>query len=156
MKAGLCRHNSFSCWLHVTKTKNSDIVPFRHDVWAYHVTCVPNFLWCIACPRRPDTKLLGDPVWCMVASTSTTVIFICENRYPSTQTRELYPKMLLSSNQIWALCFPIALHQCYREMNYDEYVRERERKESQGGNLIGICICIVISAGHAIFHDFCW
>lgn len=40
-------------------------------------------------------------------------------------------------------------------MNYDEYSRER-KKEREGGNPIGICICIVISAGHAILHDFCW
>lgn len=149
----MCWHNSSSCWLHVAMTKTSDIVPFRRDVWAYHVTCVLNFLWCIACPQRPNTKLLGDPVWCMVASTLASVVFICENRYPSTQTRELYPEMFLFSNQFWALFSQSITPVFERWIMMSMLEREKERER---GNLRGICICIVISAGHAILHDFCW
>lgn len=111
--AGLCRRNFFSCWLRVTMTRNSDIVPFRRDVWAYHVTCDRNFLWCIACPRRPDTKTLGRP--CLVHGRLDSSNCHLYYRYPSTPTRDLYPEMFLSSNQLLGPCFPIALHQCKRE-----------------------------------------
>lgn len=120
-------------------TKTSDIVPFRRDVWAYHVTCVLNFLWCIACPRRPNTKLLGDPVWCMVASTLASVVFICENRYPSTQTRELYPEMFLSSNQFWALFSQSITPVFERWIMMSMLEREKEREGKSQRNLYMYC-----------------
>lgn len=111
--AVLWRRNFFSCWLRVTMTRNSDIVPFRHDVWAYHVTCDRNFLWCIACLRCPDSKTLGRP--CLVHGRLDSGNCHLYYRYPSTPTRDLYPEMFLSSNQFLGPCFPIALHQCKRE-----------------------------------------
>lgn len=103
-RAGLWRRNFFSCWLRVTMTRNSDILPFRRDVWAYHVTCDWNFLWCIACPRRPDSKTLGRP--CLVHGRLDSGNCCLYYRYPSTPTRDLYPEMFYPAINFWGPVFP--------------------------------------------------
>lgn len=94
----------FSCWLRVTMTRNSDIVPFRHDVWAYHVTCDPNFLWCIACPGRPDSKTLGRP--CLVHGRLDSGNCRLYYHYPSTRPETFIPKCFYPAINFWGPVFP--------------------------------------------------